>query len=242
MRSCMLVYFTVQMHWNWLLFKQENKFQGNIFTKVLSSFTSKIGNLIFIFEKVQIKIVNAVICGKKNKCARYGKQTCFCLFVWLFCFCFFCLIYYVWYLHILCFYFVQQVCTHKCELAFALLTSHYYLISTISLLDSVLSIQTTLVLCFPYPKRKWRLPVNGSKASVNAITAILTGCDETIQHYVSMYFTKEGGLPTSVQLECLYACVSRIYVLWCVYVQLWRRHSGGECTSNLPEHHLIVTW
>ena len=30
-----------------------------------------------IFVKVQIKIVNTVICDKNIKCARYGKQTCF---------------------------------------------------------------------------------------------------------------------------------------------------------------------
>ncbi len=45
--------------------------------KVLFNF--KIGNLILIFEKVQIKNVNAVIWGKKRKCGRsiYWKQTCF---------------------------------------------------------------------------------------------------------------------------------------------------------------------
>ncbi len=66
----MLAYFTAQMHWNLLFFKQENKFQGNIF-----NFSQKFCLILpqnnqfdFDFGKVKIKIVNAVICGEKNQC------------------------------------------------------------------------------------------------------------------------------------------------------------------------------
>ena len=58
----MLVYFTAQMH----------QFQGNIFNFSLKFCKILPQNMLFDFDfwKVQIKIVKAVICGNKIKCAR----------------------------------------------------------------------------------------------------------------------------------------------------------------------------
>ena len=66
-------------HWNWLLQKQENKFQGNIF-----NFSGKFclilaQNRQFDFDFWQSPNKNCK-CGnlwQKNKCACYRKQTCF---------------------------------------------------------------------------------------------------------------------------------------------------------------------
>ncbi len=59
--------------------KQSSVKYFQFFTKVLSYFTSKIGNLILIFEKIKIKIVNAVICGKKLNAHATGNKLVFYL-------------------------------------------------------------------------------------------------------------------------------------------------------------------
>ncbi len=65
-----LVYFTAQMHWNWIVIQTRTNFREifSIFTKGLPNFTSKLANWFWFLKKVQIKIVNTIICGQKNKC------------------------------------------------------------------------------------------------------------------------------------------------------------------------------
>ncbi len=77
----MLLHFIAQNALELKLFKQENKFQGKFvkFSQKLCLILSQIGNLILIFVKVQIKIVNAVICGKKTKCALQETNLFFIL-------------------------------------------------------------------------------------------------------------------------------------------------------------------
>ncbi len=67
---------------------QANSNKKSNFREILSfffllKFYLKKDNLILIFEKVQIKNVNAVLCGKKSKCGHTGnrdwKQTFFIL-------------------------------------------------------------------------------------------------------------------------------------------------------------------
>ena len=66
----MLVYFSAQMHRNW---SNKTNFREifSIFHDRFVHFYLKLENLIFIFDKVQIKIVNfmRLICGNKlNVC------------------------------------------------------------------------------------------------------------------------------------------------------------------------------
>ena len=66
------LYFTAQMHW----FKQENQLQGNIFN-FSQNFCLILPQKILSFEKVQIKIVNAVIFGKKSNASALQETNLF---------------------------------------------------------------------------------------------------------------------------------------------------------------------
>ncbi len=72
MRKLMLVYFIAQMHWNWLLFKQENKFQGNIlnFSQKFCLILPQNRQFDFDFSKNPNKICKCGNLWQKIICAR----------------------------------------------------------------------------------------------------------------------------------------------------------------------------